>query len=93
MSLLTLIPAYGRSYAHQEHMMLDWNSGKDFRIVEMGCYCSNRDLENMYNEFNVTVLKMCMNTLQNHFVLNFIEEKDFAEINGYYDLALRPARD
>jgi len=41
---LTLSGAYGRKYDSPEKALADWDAGKDFRINEMGCYCSARDM-------------------------------------------------
>lgn len=38
------IPAYGRTYSSIETMLVDWQAGKDFKIVG-GCYFSSRDTQ------------------------------------------------
>lgn len=43
LNTLTILPAYGRKYANMAEALKDWESGKDFYIHEMGCYCSIRD--------------------------------------------------
>jgi len=48
---IILIPAYGRKYNTKQEMLNDWNSGKDFHIVQ-GAYCSVRDITNMMRDFN-----------------------------------------
>ncbi len=44
---LSLMPAYGRKYNSDEHMMIDWNDGKDFRIYPNGPYTSIRDIDRL----------------------------------------------
>lgn len=46
-SPLVLVPAYGRHYATVAKMREDWEAGKDFRIVGMGCYTSVRDIKRL----------------------------------------------
>ena len=43
---LTLLGAYGRTYATKEKALKDWNGGKDFKILN-GPYCSIRDIDHM----------------------------------------------
>ena len=45
-SPMILIPAYGRSYSTKASMLADWNSGKDFKILN-GPYCSVKDIEGL----------------------------------------------
>jgi len=40
---ITLIGAYGRTYSETSKAAIDWQNGKDFKIVN-GPYCSIRDL-------------------------------------------------
>ena len=40
---MTLTGAYGRKYKNMAAALKDWESGKDFYIHELGCYCSIRD--------------------------------------------------
>ena len=44
MSLITLLPAYGRTYENSREILSDWNNGKDFYILR-GAYCSKHDLK------------------------------------------------
>ena len=44
-------PAYGRDYKSKAAMMVDWNTGKDFRDAVTGQYLSKRDAD----ESNLTV--------------------------------------
>ncbi len=43
---MTLVSAYGRTYADKESAMRDWYAGKDFRIAS-GPYCSIRDIDTL----------------------------------------------
>jgi hypothetical protein len=43
---ITLIGAYGRTYAETSKAALDWQAGKDFKIVN-GPYCSIRDISHL----------------------------------------------
>jgi hypothetical protein len=45
---ITVVPAYGRDYKNAEEVLLDWCSGKDFKVADISCrwngaYCSERD--------------------------------------------------
>lgn len=45
---LTVVPAYGRDYVTATQALADWQEGKDFRIMDIGCawdgcYTSTRD--------------------------------------------------
>lgn len=46
-SPVVIMPAYGRQYATRHEAIQDWRSGKDFRIVPNGPYCSVRDRKQM----------------------------------------------
>jgi len=47
---MVIKPAYGRNYPTKEACLLDWNAGKDFKILN-GPYCSIRDIEYMKVDF------------------------------------------
>lgn len=53
---LILMPAYGRRYRNNSDALADWNSGKDFRIVGGGPYCSIRDLDSLKRLHNNVLL-------------------------------------
>ena len=44
--MLILVGAYGRTYDTIEAAKVDWESGKDFKILA-GPYCSIRDIKKM----------------------------------------------
>lgn len=50
LNTLTLLGAYGRKYKTKEKALADWNNGKDFKIKQMGCYCSIRDSKQFLQE-------------------------------------------
>ena len=41
---LNAAPAYGRVYKTIQHLLEDWNNGKDFKLSDTGQYFSIRDL-------------------------------------------------
>ena len=41
---MTITGAYGRKYEDMDTVRLDWQAGKDFRLVG-GPYCSKRDFQ------------------------------------------------
>ena len=51
-SAMTLLPAYGRSYASEEDVLKDWNAGKDFMCYDTGAYTSIRDIEVLKDMFH-----------------------------------------
>jgi hypothetical protein len=55
MQTLFLRPAYGRHYQSQQKALNDWNSGKDFKIIN-GPYCSNRDLPAIRKDYRYIVI-------------------------------------
>ena len=67
MSMLELIPAYGRVYKDTSAMEQDWKAGKDFKIRSGGPYCSIRDSELMREE-GYTVVRLYPNMLHEHFI-------------------------
>jgi len=54
-TVLRLIPAYGRRYTNKHDMLEDWNSGKDFKIVE-GPFTSIRDIAILKNDYDKVIL-------------------------------------
>jgi hypothetical protein len=42
---VTVAPAYGRDYKSAKAAREDWDSGKDFKLLPQGCYCSKRDFD------------------------------------------------
>lgn len=44
-SMVTLYPAYNRTYSSSNAALEDWRQGKDFKVGLRGPYCSIRDLE------------------------------------------------
>jgi len=55
---LVLMPAYGRVYLSSEDALLDWKTGKDFKVVGAG-YCSIRDIE--YIQSNASTVWIAWN--------------------------------
>jgi len=52
--MITLIPAYGRSYTDQSSLLKAWKDGKDFQIVLhpwiRGTYCSIRNTDSLRDD-------------------------------------------
>jgi hypothetical protein len=48
-------PAYGRTYACQADAMYDWESEKDFKLLE-GPYFSKRDFEKMCEDAKYEII-------------------------------------
>jgi hypothetical protein len=53
---LDVVPAYGRDYISKNQLLADWNAGKDFRALHLGCYLSKDSVTALvkdgYNEIN-----------------------------------------
>ena len=50
MNILTLVPAYGKTYKSRNAAVTAWHDGADWRIQQLGMtdqYCSNRDVETL----------------------------------------------
>lgn len=62
MNILTLIPAYGRTYKSRNAAVSAWHEGQDWRISSMGMpdtYCSNRDVETL-RQMGYTHFMLCL---------------------------------
>ena len=53
---IILVPAYGRSYTSKKAVLVDWETGKDFKI-ESGPYTSVKDKESLEKEFGTIIFK------------------------------------
>ena len=47
---LILVPAYGRKYKSESEMLVDWEGGKDFKILR-GPYTSIRDIKSLIADY------------------------------------------
>ena len=54
--VLYAIPAYGRLYRTKDELKVDWENGKDFKIVN-GPYFSVRDLSKIKESYSVLVIE------------------------------------
>ena len=55
-SPITIVPAYGRTYATTGKLLEAWEAGKDF-MVYGGQYCSIRDLPRLRDEASSVILR------------------------------------
>jgi len=65
--MIILNPAYGRVYKTKKELMIDWEGGKDFKIIA-GPYCSIRDKESMIEDFRTIELRYGINRQFSYFI-------------------------
>ena len=55
---MILILAFGRFYASIEAAMMDWQAGKDFRLMGHSCYTSIRDLPQLQAQLCTVYIRL-----------------------------------
>ena len=53
-----LIPAFGRTYDTTTEALADYDSGKDFQLLETGQYCSKRDEKNLFKRSGEGIIEL-----------------------------------
>ena len=66
--MILIVGAYGRKYDTLDAAKIDWEAGKDFRIVR-GPYCSIRDTEMFKSMGHAVVLRAGPNLELSEFVI------------------------
>jgi hypothetical protein len=65
-TILEIIPAYGRVYNTTNAAVQDWLAGKDFRVRGSGPYLSIRDTETLKRD-GYNLVRIYPNMMLNHF--------------------------
>ncbi len=66
---IVLRPAYGRRYETYEALLIDWSSGRDFKVHD-GPYCSVRNVQLMLSRGYTVITFVWMN------LANTIHQRD-----------------